>query len=241
MFLLCAACGGDGGDAPAPSRKAATPIDPATTGTITVTVTYAGRVEPPREINMRSTPGCAAAHTGPVYEQSLLVRDGHLANAVVWIKTGLEALVFAPPSEPVVMDQRGCLYTPHVAAVMAGQPVEFRNSDPEAHNVHGKPVQAKGWNFLMSRQGTTRSVFVETPEVAIPVGCDIHPWMQAYVAVFPHPFFGVTAADGTVSLAGVPAGRYVVAAWHERLGTTEQAVTLAAKGTASLALAYVGP
>lgn len=239
VLAVCVGCGN--GDAPPSPATTATTIDPASAGTIEVAVSHAGAVPPPRELNLRSTPACAAAHSGPVYDQSLVVRDGHLTNVVVWISTGLEGRTFAPPSEPVVMDQRGCLYVPRVAAAMVGQPIEFLNSDSEAHNVHGKPGQAKGWNFLMNRRAGARRIVVETPEIGIPVGCDIHPWMQAYLTVVPHPFFGVTGETGTVRLPGVPAGPYVVSAWHERLGTKEQSVTVVPGAIGSIEIRYDGP
>jgi plastocyanin len=239
LFLAaCLGCGG-GDDAPPPAATTATTVDPATAATIEVSVSYAGAPPAPRELNLRSTPACAAAHSGPVYDQSVVVRDGHLANVVVWISKGLEGRAFAPTTDPVVIDQRGCLYVPHVAAAMVGQPVEFLNSDTEAHNVHGKP-QANGWNFLMNRRSAPRRIVVKTSEIAIPVGCDIHPWMQAYLAVIPHPFFGVTGEGGTVRLQGVPAGTYVVSAWHERLGTKEQPVTVEPRATGSVQIRYDG-
>lgn len=237
LSLVVVLAGGCGDETPQAPATTATTIDAASAGTLHVTVSYTGAVPQPRELNLRAAPGCAAAHSGPVYDQSLIVRDRRLANAVVWISKGLEGRTFVPSSEPVVMDQRGCIYVPHVAAAMVGQPVEFLNSDAEAHNVHGKPERAKGWNFIMSRRGSRR-VVVETPEIAIPVGCDIHPWMQAYLAVVAHPFFGVTGESGTVLLQGVPAGTYVVSAWHERLGMRERSVTVAARGTASVEVEY---
>jgi plastocyanin len=239
VLAACLGCGG-GDDAPPPAATTATTIDPASAATIEVSVTYAGAPPAPRELNLRSTPACAAAHPGPVYDQSVVVRDGHLANVVVWISKGLEGRAFAPSTDPVVIDQRGCLYVPHVAAAMVGQPVEFLNSDTEAHNVHGKPDQAKGWNFIMNRRGGARRIVVETPEIGIPVGCDIHPWMQAYLAVIGHPFFGVTGEGGTVRLQGVPAGTYVVSTWHERLGTKEQPVTVEPKAIGSVQIRYDG-
>ena len=239
VLAILVGCG-SGEDATPPAASTATTIDPASAGTIDVTVRYTGTVPPPREVNMRSTPACAAAHSGPVYDPSVVARGGHLASAVVWISKGLEGRTFAPPSQPIVMDQRGCLYVPHVAAAMVGQPVEFRNSDSEAHNVHGKPGQATQWNFIMSRQGGSRTITVDEPEVAIPVGCDIHPWMQAYLAVIAHPFFAVTGEGGTVRLQGIPAGTYVVSSWHERLGTKEQPVTVEPKAIGSVQIRYDG-
>jgi plastocyanin len=166
------------------------------------------------------------------------VANGRLANAVVYIKSGLGDRAFAAPQSPVLLDQHGCLYDPHVVALMVGQPLEFRNSDPEAHNVHGRPKDVDAWNFLMSRPGSTRSVTFDKPEVGIPVGCDIHPWMRAYASVFDHPYFAVTPSSGAATLTPVPAGDYVVAVWHETLGTLVQPVSVPAKGTATLQFAF---
>jgi plastocyanin len=215
-----------------------TPVDPATAGSIAVDVTYAGSVPAPKLLEMRSAALCAAAHAEPVYDQSLMVQDSHVGNAVVWIKDGLQTWIFAPPTTPVVMDQKGCLYEPHVAAAMVGQPVQFLNSDREAHNVHGRPTVARAWNFLLSRPGAAQTLRFDKPEVGIPVGCDIHPWMRGYLSVLPNPFFAVTPASGSVTLSQVPPGKYVVAVWHETLGTKEQAVTLEPRGTGRVQLAY---
>jgi hypothetical protein len=125
-----------------------------------------------------------------------------------------------------------------VAAAMIWQPVEFLNSDREAHNVRGRPKNVKAWNFMIPRQNASRTLRFDEPEVGIRVGCDVHPWMVAYLSIFEHPYFAVTPADGTVALANVPPGAYVVAAWHEKLGTKEQRVELAAKGAAEIEIAY---
>lgn len=215
-----------------------TPVDPATAGRIDVEVRYEGSVPPPRVIDMRSAGQCAAAHTEPVYDQSLLVAEGRLANAVVWIKDGLHNWVFAPPDDVVVVDQKGCVYAPHVAAAMVGQRVEFRNSDREAHNVHGRPQVLAAWNFLLSHPGASETLSFDKPEIAAPIGCDIHPWMRAYLAVLENPYFAVTPTSGAAALTHVPPGTYVVAAWHETLGTREQAVTLDPSGTATVRLTF---
>jgi len=216
----------------------ATPVDPATAGTLRVEVRYEGTAPPPAQLDMRSAAMCATAQGEPVYEESLVVHDGHLANAVVWIKDGLQSWVFAPPSTPVVLDQKGCVYNPHVAAAMVSQPVKFVNSDKEGHNVHGRPSVVSGWNFLMPRQGLEKTLSFDKPEVAIPVGCDIHPWMKAYLAIVANPYFAVSPADGAVTLTQVPPGTYVVAAWHEKLGTQEQRITLPPSGSVTVQLTY---
>jgi plastocyanin len=224
-----------------PAQKVvATPVDPTTAGTIEIKVGYDGPASQPKEISMRSAPQCAAAHASPVFDQSLVVRDGRLLNAVVWIKQGLEGWGFASAPDPVTIDQKGCVYEPRVAAVMVNQPVQFRNSDPEAHNVHGRPQASRSWNFMMSRPGGTRDVIFGQPEVAVPIGCDIHPWMAGYIAVISNPYFGVTPATGVVTLSNVPPGDYVIGVWHEKLGTKESKVTLPPSGQVSVDVIFAG-
>jgi plastocyanin len=227
----------DSGSEP-PKAVDATPVNPATAGSISVNVRFAGTVPEGQPVNMASTPACAQLHPEPVYDRSLVVSGGNLANAVVYIEKGLESWVLAPPAQPVVLDQKGCLYEPRVAAAMVGQGVEFENSDTEAHNVHGRPKVVEAWNFMMSRQGQTRTVYFTKPEMGIPVGCDIHPWMRAFLCVLPNPYFAVTGRDGQAVLKNVPPGEYTIGVWHETLGTQEQPVTLTAKGEVAIGFTY---
>ena len=238
LLVVLAGCGGGGGsecDAP----RTPTPLDRASTGTITGTVTLGGA--PPPTAPLRMTAECAAQHRGPVPAGDVLVHDGRVENAYVYIKDGLGERVFAVPAEPVVIDQVGCVYRPHVAAAQACQPITFKNSDSFLHNVHGTPTVSSQWNFSMGVQGSTRSVRIPKPEIPVEVRCDVHPWMRAYVAVSAHPYFAVTGADGRFVLRDVPPGDYLVASWHERFGTRETRVTLAAHDTKDLAFAYAAP
>jgi hypothetical protein len=221
-----------------PPHRPVTPVDASTAGTIRIRVSYAGQVPDPKQINMNGSPGCAALHPEPVADDSLIVRDGRLAGAVVYIKSGLGGRAFAIPEQPVVIDQKGCLYDPRISASMIYQPVEFLNSDREAHNVRGRPQKVEAWNFIISRQNASRTLRFDKPEVGIRVGCDIHPWMAAYLSIFEHPYFAVTPSDGTVTLANVPPGSYVVAVWHEKLGNKEQKVELPPRGAAEIDLGY---
>lgn len=225
-------------DSTPPKKGPIVAVDPATAGTIEVQVDYSGAPPTASVINMAGTPACAALHPQPVPAQTLLVQDGHLANAVVYIQSGLGDRAFATPETAVLLDQQGCLYVPHVVALMVGQPLEIRNSDPEAHNVHGRPRVLDAWNFLMSRPGSSRTLRFDREEVGVPVGCDIHPWMRAYISVFDHPYFAVTPASGQATLGNVPPGEYVVAAWHEALGTRVQPVTVPKSGTASVRFTF---
>lgn len=225
------ACKDSSSEPPAP--VAATPVNPATAGSISVQVRYTGPVPEPKTINMASTPGCAQLHDEPVLDRSLVVTQGALADAVVYVKSGLEGWVLAPPSKPMKFDQKGCVYEPRVGAAMVGQAVEFENSDTEAHNVHGKPSVVSAWNFLISRPGQRRTVYFDKPEIGIPIGCDIHPWMKAFLCVVSNPYFAVTGKDGLAQLSGLPPGDYTVAVWHETLGTLERKITLPPKGEVS--------
>lgn len=239
--LGIAACLGQSGcsdSSEPPPQPIVTPVDRATAATITARVTYGGTIPEPIEINMKAAGACAELHAEPVYEQPVQVADGKLANVLVYIKGGLENRAFRYPEAAVVIDQRGCLYHPRVTALMVGQPLKFLNSDPEAHNVRGRPDEVEDWNFMMSRKGAERTLHFDKPEIGIRVGCDVHPWMSAWVSVLPHPYFGITGPDGQVVIGEVPPGEYVVSTWHETLGTREQAVTLPASGAVTIEIAY---
>lgn len=222
-----------GGDAP-PERGPATKIDPASTGAVRGVVGFAGTPPEPSTLRIAGDATCTAAHSGTVSARDVLVRDGKVEGAFVWVKSGLESYVFELPKEPVVIDQRGCLYEPHVLGAQTGQEIRFLNSDATLHNVHTTPENSRGTNFGMSRKGSERSIRIAKAEVMVPVKCDVHPWMRAYVGVLDHPFFATTAADGSFSLEGLPSGEYVVAVWHERFGTKETKVTIGAGETAEV-------
>lgn len=234
-FAAIVGCSDSSGPPPQPE---VTPVDTATAAKVTARVTYGGAIPEPIAINMRAVGACAQLHSEPVFEQPVQVTDGKLANVVVYIKSGLENRAFRYPETPVVIDQRGCLYHPRVVALMVGQALQFTNSDPEPHNVRGRPAEVDAWNFMMSRQGAQRTLYFDKPEIGIRVGCDVHPWMSAWVSVLPHPYFGITGPDGQVVIENVPPGEYVIGAWHETLGTREQPVTLAASGEATVELSY---
>jgi plastocyanin len=237
--LVLVACGG--GAAEKRAARQVTPLDPATTGTVQVDVLFEGTPPAMQTLNMSSVSECTALHPGPVPAGDMLVANGRVQNAFVWVKDGLGNRVFAVPEAPVVFDQRGCLYVPHVAGAQVDQTVEFHNSDSFLHNVHGSPKDSRGWNVALSRQGAERSITVDRPEVMIGVRCDLHPWMQAWLGVVDHPYFGVTGPDGRVTLRNVPAGDYTIGVWHERFGTKEAKVTVAPQGTAATSVTLAPP
>jgi plastocyanin len=192
---------------------------------VTGTVKFEGKAPARRPINMGGIPQCAQQHKTPVFEETLVVgKGGELANVVVSLKNPPAG--GQVPSEPVVLDQKGCQYSPHVLPMMVGQKVLVRNSDPFLHNVHGLPEENPGFNFAQNNVDPGKAVGPMKTAEYFRVKCDVHPWMSAWFAVFSHPYFGVTDQSGKFTITGVPDGEHEVVLWHERLGESEATVTV---------------
>lgn len=226
-------CGG-GGDAGKDSGQAAAApaaIDPATVGTIRGTVKIEGETPPNPKVSMDADPKCKSLHTEQVYADQIVRDNGHLQWSFVYVKSGLEGRSFPAPSTPVLLDQQGCHYKPHVFGVQVGQTLQIRNSDPTLHNVHTKGGANRELNFAQPKQGMVKDVTFKKTEIMVPFRCDVHSWMASYGGVVPHPFFDVSGEDGSFELNGLPPGDYVLEAWHEKFGTLTANVTLGASDT----------
>ncbi len=205
----------------------------ALAGSVTGTITYDDRVPPPgkgpfRPIDMAADPACAAKHSEPVPGGSLVLGNGSgsgLGNVFVQVK-GTPAKEHPTPSEAVVIDQNGCMYTPRVVGVMVGQTLQFKNSDGILHNVHGLPKENREFNVGMPPTLKTSDRTFNKPEPLFRVKCDVHPWMSSYVAVMTHPYFAISGRDGKFKIDNVPDGTYEVEAWHEKLGTQDGELTV---------------
>jgi len=247
---LVAACGGgtnqsqnsvpasSGAAAPAAAPAAPVTVDAANAGTVTGKVTFAGTPPAPTPIKSSSDPYCQKANPGLATETEVVGKDGAVENVFVYVKDGLGNQTFPAPSEPVTLDQKGCHYTPHVMGIQVGQPLQIVNSDDTLHNVHGLPRANKEFNQGQPIQGMKMTHTFSTKEVMIPFKCDVHGWMNAWIGVLDHPFYAVTTADGTFSLKGLPPGTYTIEAWHEKLGTQTQTITVGAKETKDVAFTF---
>lgn len=183
-------------------------------GTITGKITYDDRVPTLKPIDMNADPACAKKHTTAVFPDSPLSVDGtSLANVFVQVKNA-PAGPHTPPSQPVVIDQNGCVYVPHVSGVMVGQKLMFKNSDGILHNVHGLPTVNPQFNRAQPASVKEADFSLNKPEPLFRVKCDVHPWMNAYVAVMTHPYFAVTGKDGSFKIDGLPDGTYEIEARH---------------------------
>lgn len=238
-LMAVTACGG-GSREPATSTA---PIDPATTGRIAGRVTLSGTAPAAQVVRVDGDKTCATLVPGARREIPAYVvgEGGGLGNVFVHVASGLAPRAYPVPAEPVVIDQRRCWYEPRVVGVRVGQALEIRNSDPLLHNVRANAVVNREFNQGQPVQGVKYSHTFSTDEVMVPLKCDVHAWMNAWVGVVSHPHFAVTDASGAFALPDLPAGTYVVEAWHEAAGTTTGTVTVTAQGTATLALTFTVP
>jgi hypothetical protein len=216
-------------------------VDASKAGSLSGRVLLDGPLPRNAAIKMSGDPVCMRAHKDGASLETFVGENGGLGNVFVYVKDGLGGYYFEPPPDPVTLDQKGCLYQPHVFGVQVGQNIEFVNSDATAHNVHALPNANQEFNFsqLIQSQKTTR--FFTKPEVMVRFKCDMHSWMSAYAGVLEHPYFAVTTAGGQFELKNLPAGTYTVEAWHEKLGTQTQAVTLADNEKKELTFSFKAP
>ena len=211
--------------------------------TITGTINYDGKVPNLKPVDMGADAACAKMHSTPQANEALVLGPGNtMANIMVSVSKGLPAGKTWPASKtPVVMDQKGCHYEPHVFGLMIGQPLKVLNSDGILHNVHALPKVNKPFNMAMPPTVKESTQSFGQAEGMFLIKCDVHPWMGAYAGVFTHPFFSVTKADGKFTISGLDAGTYDIEAWHEKLGTQKATVTVTASETKTANFKFGAP
>jgi plastocyanin len=201
--------------------------------TVTGVVTFDGKAPTLKPLAMDADPACAKKHSAPVPGEAIVLGSGNtVGNIMVWVSKGLPAgKTWPAPTTPVVLDQNGCQYKPHVMGIMVGQTYKILNSDGVLHNIHTLPNVNVPFNKGMPPTLKEATTVFAKPEQVFHIKCDVHPWMSAYLAVFTHPFYSVTATDGKFTISGLPPGTYEITAWHERLGTQTASITVGASDT----------
>lgn len=195
----------------------------AASGRISGTVSFKGTAPKRALLSMRSDRNCEAAHPAPAYSEDGEVNaNGTLPNVFVFIKSGLHGNHLAPPSTPVTIDQRGCIFVPHVLGMMVGQSLRVLNSDPTTHNVQTISTENRSHN-QSQQPGAAPIVWrFSHPEIMIRLECNVHPWMRAYVGVTTNRFYAVTGPSGTFTIKALPLGHFTLEAWTATFGTEDK-------------------
>ncbi len=212
-------------------------IDASTAGSVTGVISFKGATPKLPALDMSQDPACPADRQP---SEAIVVKSNKLANVYVYVKDGLPAGRFPVPVEPAVLDQKGCRYLPHVMGMMVGQPIKVLNSDVAQHNVHPMPTGNAAWNESQMPMGQPITKTFANPEMMIPIQCNQHPWMRAYVSVMSHPYFAVSAADGSFVIKNLPPGEYTIAAVHEKFGEQTMKIKIGPKGTAKPDFTFAG-
>ena len=208
--------------------SAGVPPPPEANGSLSGAVKFEGTAPKPSRIDMSQDPICVKAHSAPVTTEDVVVgANGGLANVVIYVSDGLGSQTFEPPSQPAVLEQKGCQYKPHVLALEANQKLSVVNDDETTHNIHPTPANNREWNMTQPHGMPLEQTFARQ-EVSVPVKCNVHPWMHAYVAVLKNPYFAVSDKNGSFDIKNLPPGTYTITAWQEKLGTQTQKVTVGA-------------
>lgn len=210
---------------------------PQNSGSISGTVAFQGTPPKRGSLNMDADPVCSGKHAEPVLaEDGAVNSNGTLPNVFVYLDgvTG----TFQPPAQPVILDQHGCMYEPHVLGIMVGQELRIVSSDATTHNIHFVPKVNDHWNHSQLPGSAPLSHKFSKPEIMIPVQCNEHPWMKAYIAVTSNPFYAVTGDAGSFTIKAVPPGSYTLKTWTASFGTQEEKVIVHAGETAHVSLTF---
>jgi plastocyanin len=217
-------------------------VNPATAGNIVGTVRLEG--DPPdfRPIDMSAEPACVKANPKPVIPPVVVAGEhGALADVAVYVKAGLGRYKYDVPQTPVDLNQKGCMYEPRVLALRVGQPLQVHNEDPTVHNIHVMAGANHSFNRSEEPGDPPFTEAFQHPELAVPVTCNVHPWMRAYLYIFDNPYYAVTPKTGDFELKGLPPGTYSIEARQEYYGVQDRSVTLAPKETKHIEFVFKAP
>lgn len=198
---------------------------------------------PPENKKLTLPSGCGSKTGAPTYSNEVLVSAGKLENVLIVIKNPTQRKVNdhdLVPLEELILDQRGCMYHPRVAAARVGQKVTFVNSDAVFHNVRSVTTKNQRFNVAMPKKDQRLTKVFTKPEMFLQAKCSVHPWMGAYVAVMDHPYYAVTGKNGEFRLPMLPVGKYTIEAWHEIFGTQVQEIEIKDSGVEKVSFVFKG-
>lgn len=242
--LALAGCGNkqaseESGESAAAAHTGGKPVDAATAGTVTGTIHFEGTPPQMRNINMIDVPNCAKMHSTPVTTEGMVPGDnGTLQNVVVYLQGDFRSYSFPQAGAPAKVEQHGCVYSPHVVAVITGDSLQVSNEDQVTHNINAMSQFRQGWNETQVPGSAPVLRQLVHEEIPMTVKCNMHPWMRFYLVVLSHPYFQVTGKDGQFSLRNVPPGNYTLTAWHETYGTKKQAITVQPQQEQALSITF---
>jgi hypothetical protein len=210
--------------------------------TLAGTISFAGEPLKPKQIDFSPDPICEAANPEALTED-VVVTDGKLANVIIYVRAGesLNTYSFEVPSTEVILEHKRCQYVPRVLGLMTEQTLKVVNSDATTHNNHPIPKINREWNQTQPPGGEPIEKRFPLPELFIPIKENQHPWQKAYVGVFTHPFFSVSATDGSYKITGLPAGQYTIVAWHEKYGEETVDVSVVSSEQKTLDFTFKAP
>ncbi len=214
----------------------------ASAGTVSGKINFSGAKPAATKLMMNADARCVKMHAGKNVMSELIFVNANntLQNVFVYVKKGLEGKKFPLPSEKRKLDQKGCMYNPHIFGVMTNQPIEITNSDATLHNIHALPKNSKQFNIAQPKQNMKMTQKFDKSEVMVKIKCEVHNWMASYVGVLDHPFYGVSNNQGNFTIKDLPAGTYELEAWHEKFGTQTMSVTIGASDTKTADFSFQG-
>lgn len=189
-------------------------------------VKFEGRRPPTTPVSMRGDPACGRNGETVPSPRTVIAPSGGVPHVFVYVRKGITG-AYDPPTAPVTLDQRGCMFAPHVFGLRVDQPLHIINSDHTIHNVHSLARRNIDFNISQPAQGMQTIRTFSKPEVMVKFRCDVHGWMEAYCGVLPHPFFAVTDTEGRFEITRLPPGEYTLETWHELWGTLRRKVAVA--------------
>jgi plastocyanin len=210
------------------------------TGTIKGHVRLTGKLPGNPIIRMGMDPMCAKMNAGKqvLQEYYVVSLDGSIGNVFVRLQGNFKETPV--PTQPVTLDQKGCIYTPRVLGMRVGQTLQIKNSDSFLHNVHGYSGKDNSFNIGQAVLGQVNTYKPKNEEEMMHVQCDVHKWMNAYVGVVTNPYFAVSDKAGNFEIPNVPAGTYTILAWQEKYGVVSKSITVKPGAATNIEFTYTG-